>query len=96
MKIVRSTAAAAAAENEPLKVHLTFHSWDLIFTEPPRAAAQADRPQHRDLGGGPRGGEEPESGRTSQTFGELSTFGGRPDYLQKLKVPEGDEKMIDY
>ena len=22
--------------------------------------------------------------------------GGRPDYLQKLKVPEGYEKMIDY
>ena len=22
--------------------------------------------------------------------------GGRPDYLQKLKVPEGYEKMMDY
>ena len=24
------------AENEPLKVHLIFKLWDLIFTEPPR------------------------------------------------------------
>ena len=24
------------AENEPLKVHLIFKSWDFIFTEPPR------------------------------------------------------------
>ena len=26
----------------------------------------------------------------------LGGGGGRPDYLQKLKVPEGYEKMIDY
>jgi len=26
------------AENEPLKVHLIFKLWDLIFTEPPRPA----------------------------------------------------------
>ena len=27
---------------------------------------------------------------------DLGGGGGRPDYLQKLKVPEGYEKMIDY
>ena len=27
------------AENEPLKVHLFFQPWDLIFTEPPRPSA---------------------------------------------------------
>ena len=26
----------------------------------------------------------------------LGGGGGRPDYLQKLKVPEGYEKMIDF
>jgi hypothetical protein len=26
----------------------------------------------------------------------LGGGGGRPDYLQKLKVPEGYEKMSDY
>ena len=28
------------AENEPLKVHSIIQPWDLIFTEPPRRAAQ--------------------------------------------------------
>ena len=28
------------AENEPLKVHLIFKLWDLIFTEPPRPAGR--------------------------------------------------------
>ena len=39
----------------------------------------------------------------NQKENEISTaklnhlvIGGRPDYLQKLKVPEGYEKMIDY
>ena len=34
----------------------------------------------------------------SANFGELvlGGGGGRPDYLQKLKVPEGYEKKIDY
>ena len=35
LKIIRSTAAAAA-ENEPLKVLLIIQPWDSIFTEPPR------------------------------------------------------------
>ena len=30
------------AENEPLKVHLIFKIWDLIFTEPPRPLLPAE------------------------------------------------------
>ena len=32
----------------------------------------------------------------SRLAGWLGGGGGRPDYLQKLKVPEGYEKKIDY
>ena len=33
-----ATIGVDTAENEPLKVHLIFKLWDLIFTEPPRPA----------------------------------------------------------
>ena len=35
--------------------------------------------------------------KTTQTcYATRQPSGDRPDYLQKLKVPEGYEKMIDY
>ena len=37
-----------------------------------------------------------ESGQTLQGSFSAGWLAGKPDYPQKLKVPEGYEKMIDY
>ena len=41
------------AENEPLKVHLIFQPWDLIFTEPPRPVWLAQTAQAPDVAAKP-------------------------------------------
>ena len=38
-----SDSDSDTAENEPLKVHLIFKLWDLIFTEPPGVRSAAAR-----------------------------------------------------
>ena len=44
----------------------------------------------------PGGSGLTESGQTLKRLVLGGGGGGRPDYLQKLKVPVGYEKMIDY